>query len=97
MSEIRGFSEWNVQDYLGTPEQRAAFVNAAMEESDDPEYLKKVLGEVARAEGMGKIAESAGVTREGLYRSLREDGNPSFSTVVKVLGSLGLRLEVRPM
>ncbi len=33
-----------------------------------------------------------GLTREGLYKALSPDGNPSFSTVMKVCKALGLKL-----
>jgi len=52
------------------------------------------MGDIARSEGMGKIARETGLSREGLYRSLSPDGNPSFDTVVKLLRLLGLRLTV---
>jgi len=45
---------------------------------------------------MAKIAKSAGVTREGLYRSLSASGNPELDTVMKVTKSLGLQLTVKP-
>jgi probable addiction module antidote protein len=45
---------------------------------------------------MGAVAEDTGLTRQGLYRSLGETGNPEFSTVIKVLDSLDLDLSVQP-
>jgi probable addiction module antidote protein len=35
-----------------------------------------------------------GITREGLYKALGEQGNPSFATVVKVMCALGLQFNV---
>jgi probable addiction module antidote protein len=32
------------------------------------------------------------MSREGLYKALSADGNPSFATVLKVSRALGLRL-----
>ena len=43
------FSEMVIEDYLRTPEQRAAFVNEAVAEND-PAFLKIALGCVARPE-----------------------------------------------
>jgi probable addiction module antidote protein len=43
---------------------------------------------------MTQIARELGITREGLYKSLSPDGNPSFETVIKLLDILGLRLKV---
>ncbi len=50
------------------------------------------LGDVARAKGMSQIAKDTGLSRESLYRSLSEKGNPELSTVMKVFEALGLRL-----
>jgi probable addiction module antidote protein len=35
-----------------------------------------------------------GITREGLYKALGEQGNPSFATVVKFMCALGLQFNV---
>lgn len=42
---------WNVNDALKTPEDRAAYIEAAMAENN-PEFLTVALGDVAKAEGM---------------------------------------------
>ena len=89
---------WDVQDALSTPEDCAAFIEATVEEAaDDPAFFALVLGEVARARGMAQTARDIGMTREGLYKALSAQGNPSFATVTKVLGALGLRLHVTPV
>jgi probable addiction module antidote protein len=90
-------TRWNIQDYLRSPEECALFIEAALEEApDDPAYIVAALGEVARAHGMTKLATEAGISREGLYKALSEEGNPSFATIIKVLAALGLRLHVEP-
>ncbi|MBE7419316.1 MAG: putative addiction module antidote protein [Ideonella sp.] len=90
-------TRWDVQDALRSPEDCAAFIEAALEEAaDDPSFIALVLGEVARARGMAQTAREIGMTREGLYKALSPTGNPSFSTVLKVLAALGLRLHVTP-
>lgn len=88
---------WDVQDHLLTAEDCALYLEAALEEAgDDPAFIAKALGDVARARGMAQTARDAGLSREGLYKALSTDGNPSFATVLKVLGALGLRLHVTP-
>jgi probable addiction module antidote protein len=88
---------WSIQDHLQTPEECALYLDAVLAEAgDDPAFIAKALGDVARARGMAQTAREAGVTREGLYKALSEDGNPSFGTVLKVLAALGLRLHVGP-
>jgi len=88
---------WNIQDHLQTPEECALYIEAVLVEAgDDPAFITKALGDVARARGMAQTARDAGITREGLYKALSEDGNPSFATILKVLSALGLRLHVEP-
>ena len=54
----------------------------------------KAVGDIARARGKMQLARDTGVTREGLYKALGEQGNPSFATVVKVMHALGLQFNV---
>ena len=87
-------SPWDSADLLDTPAAVAAYIEAAIEE-DDASLLTHALGVVARAKGMSKIAEDAGVTREALYKALSADGDPRLSTLIGVLKALGLRLNVQ--
>ena len=87
--------DWNVTDALKTPEARASYIEAAIEEND-PEFLTVALGDVAKAEGMTKVARKAKVTRENLYRAFSPGGNPTMATVMRVLDALGLRICVSP-
>jgi adenine-specific DNA-methyltransferase len=70
-------------------------LNAALA-SGDPARIMEVLGSIARDRGMSQVARETGLARESLYRSLDAGGNPEFATVMKVLASLGVRLEARP-
>ena len=40
------------------------------------------------------LARDTGIIREGPYKALGEQGNPSFATVVKVMHALGLQFNV---
>ncbi|HJR20762.1 MAG TPA: addiction module antidote protein [Dongiaceae bacterium] len=82
--------------YLDSDEAIAAYIDEALE-SADPTHIAHALGVVARARGMTEIARAAGVSREHLYRALKETGNPELSTVVRVLKALGLRLSALPI
>ena len=88
------FEKWDMADYINTKEDVAGYLEAALEENDDA-LLFAVLGDIARSKGMAQIAKDLNLARESLYRSLSQDGNPSFSTVVKVLDNLGFQLSVR--
>lgn len=88
-------SRWDAADYLETPEDVAEFLNIALEDGD-PAYIKHAIGTAARSKGMAAIAGETSLNRTSLYRAFQEDGNPQFSTVQKVLESLGLTLRVVP-
>ena len=78
---------------LRTPEEIAAYLDAWLEEApDDAAGIARALGDIARAKGMSQVARDAGLSRESLYKALSENGNPSFSTVLKVARALGVRL-----
>jgi probable addiction module antidote protein len=87
---------WDVTEHLDTPEAIAAYLEAAFEDGD-PALISAAIGDVARARGMTELARETGLSRESLYRALSENGNPSFSTVLKILQRFGLRLEAKPM
>ncbi|MBM3942185.1 MAG: putative addiction module antidote protein [SAR202 cluster bacterium] len=81
---------WDVAEYLETPEDMAAYLEAALEEGD-PALVAAALGDIARAKGMAQIARETGLGRESLYKALSPEGNPEFATVLKVVQALGLR------
>lgn len=86
---------YDVAEYLQTPEDRAAYIDAWLEEAPhDVKGFAQALGNIARAKGMARVADDAGLSRESLYRSLSDQGNPSFVTVLKVMHALGFRLRV---
>ena len=88
------FSKYDVADYLKNETDIALYLEACFEEAgDDAAFIAAALGDVARAHGMAELGEATGLTREGLYRSLSKDGNPSFGTVLKVMKALGLKLK----
>jgi len=84
---------YDVADQLRTPEEMAAYLDAWLTEApDDAAGIARALGDIARARGMSQVARDAGLSRESLYRSLSEEGNPSLATVLKVAQALGVRL-----
>lgn len=83
-------------DYLTTPDDIAAYINAAIEDGNE-QVMLAAMSDVARAiMGMSALAERTGLSREALYTALSENGNPRFSSLVEILHALGLELTVRP-
>ena len=84
---------WDSAEHLRTQEDVIRYLEACLEEAgDDSAFIAHALGVVARARGMTQLAREVGKTREGLYKALSNDGNPSFAAVYKVIRALGLRI-----
>ena len=86
---------WDPAEHLKTEEDMAAYLEAALEESD-PNLIAAALGDIARAKGMTQVAREAGLGRESLYKALSPAGNPAFGTILKVVSALGLQLHASP-
>jgi probable addiction module antidote protein len=88
-------THWDSASHLKTEGDMALYLEAMIEESDgDPASIAVALGEIARAKGMSQIARETGLGRESLYKTLSAEGNPEFSTVLKVMRALGLKFHV---
>lgn len=86
---------WDAVEHLKTKEDMAAYLACAFEEGDAA-LIAAALGDIARAQGMTKIARRTGLGRESLYKTLSTAGNPGLATVIKVFDSVGLKLKVVP-
>jgi len=86
---------FDAAEYLDSPEMVAEYLTEALA-TDDEAFIAKAIGTVARARGMGAVAESAGVSRENLYRALSGNTRPEFETIRKVLAALGVQLVAKP-
>ncbi|MGU3401577.1 addiction module antidote protein [Brucellaceae bacterium D45D] len=87
-------TRFDVLDHLKTPEDRIAYLEAAFEDGDTKD-IAIALGDIARSLGMTNVAKEAGITREALYKSLSEKGDPKLSTLLGVMKALGLHLTVQ--
>ena len=84
---------YDVAEHLRTREEMAAYLEASIEDSDgDAAFVAKALGDIARARGMAQVASDAGLSRESLYKALSGERVPTFETVLRVVGALGLKL-----
>ena len=72
----------------------ASFMAEAFE-TNDAAYIAHALGVVARAKGMTQIAGQTGLSREQLYRSFSENGNPTLKTTLAVMKALGIELTAK--
>jgi probable addiction module antidote protein len=89
------FTRWDPADHLTTDEEMALYLDACLEEDPgDGLVVRAALNDVASARGMSQLARDTGISREGLYKALSPSGNPEFSTVLKVIKALGLKLHI---
>ncbi|BCB07526.1 addiction module antidote protein [Vreelandella venusta] len=65
-------------------------------ETGDANYIAKAVGVAARAKGMSQLATETGLSREQLYRSFGESGNPTLKTMLAVTRALGIDITARP-
>lgn len=87
------FLPFDPAEQLADPVAAAAFINEALA-TDDAGYIARAMGVVARARGMSGLARETGLSREQLYRSLSERGNPTLKTVLAVLKELGVEISL---
>ena len=84
-----------VQELRDDPQFAAEYLQAALEDTDEPQVLLIALRHLAEAQGgLGKMAKAAGMKRESLYRALSKRGNPRLSTLVAVTRAMGMKLTV---
>lgn len=87
------FTPFDVAEHIKTPSDAAHYLDAVLADGDANE-IAEALGVVARSQGMAGIAEESGLSRETLYRTLSDSGNPRLATLLGVLRAMGLRLSV---
>ena len=89
------FTKWDVTEHLRTREDVRLYLEACAEEDPgDSSLIRAALNDVARAQNMSLLARKIGMSREGLYKALSEDGNPTFATVIRITRALGMQLRI---
>ncbi len=87
---------YNPGDYLKTPKERIAYLNAAIEDGDERVLLMALRNVVNSMEGMTQLSRQTGLSRESLYRSLSDAGNPKLSSFISILHAVGMELSIKP-
>ncbi len=76
-------------------DEEIAFFMADALETGDAAFIAQALGVVARAKGMTSVASETGLSREQLYRSFSEEGNPTLKSTLAVMKALGIELTTK--
>lgn len=91
------FSRYDTADYLKTEDDIAAYIEAVMEEGgDDPAYVARALGVVARARMLTQLANDAGMSRRELIGALTADPPADAATAAKIARALGMSFSIIP-
>ena len=88
--------DFDAAKYLTSDEAVAEYLSAIIA-YDDTALLTAALGDIARARGMSAVAQASGIRRESLYKALKPDSQPRFSTISRVCQALNLRLVAQPV
>ena len=90
-------TRWDPVDQLKSDEDMALYLDSCLDEDPgDGTVVRAALNDIARAQGMTELARATGITREGLYKALSPAGNPEFSTILKVIKALKIKLHAAP-
>ena len=89
-------SNETVASHPATSAEMTAALNAALE-AGDLKRIMGIMGQMARAHRMRRVARETGLGEKSLYKSMRAGASPEFNTVLRVLRSLGFRLQVHPV
>lgn len=88
---------YETSDYLKTQDDIYHYIDSALEDGH-PKVLLEALKNIAKAKGgMGSLAEETGLNRESLYKTLSQDGNPRYETLIAIIKALGFRLSIEPL
>lgn len=93
MVELQDF---DMAEHLRSEEEIQLYLNEVLKEAD-VDLILSALGDIAKARNMSQLAREVGVSREGLYKAFSGKGNPTFSTVLKVMKALNFTFEVKQM
>ena len=94
MIDTKKLHRFDMAEYLETEEDIAYYLEVTALE--DILLLPAALGAVARARGMSDLARTTGLSRETLYKTLSTGGNPTLSTLSRILEAYGVRISLAP-
>ena len=79
---------------LQDPEYASMYLEQTLETGDMQAFLIAMRDVVEARGGVAKIAQSAQMQRQGLYKVLSSRGNPRLATLQGILKSMGLRMAI---
>ena len=86
-------TNFDIAQYLDNKKVIAEYLSQILADGDMDELLEAI-GYIAKAKGMSQIASETGLGRESLYKTFHKGTKPKFDTIMKVLNSFGVRMQV---
>jgi len=83
--------KWDTSELLDSEETISEYLALEWEDGTDAQKIR-ALETVAKARNMTEIAKKMGISRKSLYEALSGSELPSFDTVEKLLGALGVKI-----
>ena len=80
---------------LADPDYAAGYLTECLDQGE-AEFLLGLRDVVEARGGVGRLAKSARLSRESLYRLLSKSGNPTLSSLSSILDALGIELQFAP-
>ncbi len=86
----------HIAKYLSNKKNIEAYLNAALEE-EDPRAFLLALKDVIKVccGGVGEVAKFTKRSREQLYRTLSDKGNPTFTNLISLVDAVGFQIHVK--
>lgn len=89
--------EMDKRYFENNPDAIRTFLNVALqdfiENQDKAEFLRAV-GLAVKWGGVTNVAKHSRMTRQGVYKAVKPNANPSFTTIVNMLHSVGLDFKI---
>ena len=82
---------------LQDPEVAAEYLSDALEGGSMEQFLLALRNVAEARGGVSAVAEAADLNRQGMYKILSEQGNPTLSSLWKILHAVGLDIAFRPI
>lgn len=86
-------TNFDIAEYLDNKEIIAEYLSQILADGDMDELLE-ALGNIAKAKGMSQIASETGLGRESLYKTFHKGTKPRFDTIMKIMQSFGVKIQV---
>ena len=88
-------SRWEITEHLRTRDDARLYLEACGEEDPgDGSLIRAALNDIAGAQDVSELAREVGMTREGIYKALSDNGNPTFATIMRITRALGMRVRI---